>query len=63
MVTCRTVTWMSLVKLWSGFLLKCLYSGRLVRVVLADLCSAILFLSGLAVWPTYWFCFSHYLAF
>ena len=41
-------------KLWSSWA-KCLYRGRCVFILDADLCSAILVFSDLAVSPMYWF--------
>ena len=53
------VTFISLSKLWPGELLKCLYMGRLVFVLLAALWPAILLDSDLLVCPTYLFILTH----
>ena len=48
------VTLVSLSKLCPAFCKKCLYSGKLVLVVLSILCSCIFTRRGFDVWPMYW---------
>jgi hypothetical protein len=53
-VAWRMVTLVSFSKSWSALCRKCLYNGKLVFFLLFALCSFILVLRGLDVWPTYW---------